>query len=252
MAVAAAAKRSWQCKGRHHDECQLADCACKCHVTAGEQTPAQKAWETRRAKEVEPKRPEVKPGGKPPISAAQQRQIKSEFALVLWAADQGAARAFPTYWLTPDDRLEEGERNLLVNAVYAELEAVFPQALKWLAKASESAVHAQLLYAIAIVAAPRLARHKVIPQELASAIVFAPILYAAQQQPAGGAERNAGAAAGVEPERTPEPHWPDRNGQIDAGGFPAPQSPFQGGFQEQAGPGDLRHRTDDPNGRGPR
>lgn len=244
------------CAEQRHGECTKADtCKCACHaapdaeaVEGSPQTPAsaaaRRAWATRRG-EQPPKRPELRPGKKAPVSAGQGRQIKSELALLLWGADNGAAKLWPRAWITPEDRLTDDERTMLVSATYAELEARFPQALVWLAKVSESATEAQLLYVAAIVAAPRLARHGFIPPELASAIVFAPLVFA---QHAAAAEQRA---AAVDPERAPERDRANGLGQIDIGGASAAGSPLQGGVSVETGLGDVRHGPNDQNGRGP-
>jgi hypothetical protein len=204
----------------------------------------------RSSAETAPKRPEIKPATKPAVPAAAAKQIKSEFSFALWLADQGAAKAVPRYWITPDDRLADDERTMLVNATYNELEARFPKLLKALAKVQENATEAALLYAIAIVAAPRLARHGVIPAELASAIVFAPIILANAQQSV--AESDA-SAVGAESASQPDREY--RNGQIDASGAPTPVAEIRIDPPEQTGLGDIFNGSGDPdrarNGRYP-
>jgi len=228
-------------------------CSCSCHTdpqwTArhAKQTDAgRRAYVTRRehanssvgTAETPPKRPDLKSGAKPAVPAAAARQIKSEFALLLWIGDNGAAAAVPKLWTTPEDRLQEDERTALVNATYNELEARCPQLLKILAKAQESATEAALLYTVAMIAAPRLARHGVIPPELASAILFAPVI--AQSV----STREPGAAA-VDSVPTPQSDRANGHGQIDVG------EPFTAGPQVQAGPpqqtgfSDLQHGQGD-------
>lgn len=207
---------------------------------------SEKAPASSSVGEVAPNRPAVKPGVKAAVPAAAARQIKSEFSLALWGADQAAARLAPQYWTTPEDRLQDDERTSLVNATYAVLEAYFPAALKVLAKVSESAPLATFLYAVAMVAAPRLAHHKVIPPELASAIIFAPLLF---NQPAGP-DPATGAAAAVDSERARVSDRPNWDGQIDASGIPTPVPPVQGGVPEQTGHGPLQHGPDHKNGAG--
>jgi hypothetical protein len=219
---------SSDCAHHMHATCKLESCVCKCH---------------RSERQAAPKRPELHTA-KSALPAVKARQVKSEFALALWGADQLAARTFPKYWETPADRLEEHERTALVDATYAELEARFPKALEWLARASESATEAALLYTIAIVAAPRLARHGVISNELATAILFAPI-----------ALDSLRTAAAVEPNRTPQPDRANGDGQINPGGIPPEISAVQGGAAVQTGQGDVLDAAHHPdrggNGRQP-
>jgi len=251
---------SSDCAHGEHKGCHLEACTCKCHQREanGEQAEpsvasaaAKRAWETRRGKtstaETPPKRPDLKTGSKAAIPAAAARQIKSEFALLLWVADNGAAAAAPTLWTTPDDRLAEQERTALVNATYNELEARCPQLLRILAKAQESATEAALIYTVAMIAAPRLARHGVIPAELASAILFAPLI-------AQSAGREPGATAvGAEP--TPQPDRANGYGQEHAGQPLIEGSAIHAGAAEQTGLGDLLNGSGDPhsprNGRYP-
>jgi hypothetical protein len=198
-------------------------------------------WTPKGKGETAPKRPDLKPGAKPAIPAAAAKQIKSEGALLLWVADNAAAAALPQFWVTPDDRLQEQERTALVNASYNELEARCPQLLRFLAKAQESATEAALVYTIAMIAAPRLARHGVIPPELASAILFAPLI-------AQSATTGQPATAGVGAESAPVADRPDRDGQEHAGQPFVEGAPVQAGAAQQTGRGDLRHAQDDPNG----
>jgi hypothetical protein len=245
---------SSDCAHGEHKGCHVATCTCKCHQ-ASEQTSqtepnrsseaAKKAWQTRRAKETPgaetaPKRPDLKTGSKPAIPAAAARQIKSEFALLLWVADQGAAAAAPTLWTTPDDRLQEAERNALVSVSYNEIEARFPQLLRILAKAQESATEAALIYTVAMIAAPRLARHGIIPRELASAILFAPLV--AQSAPG----QSATTAVGAEP--APQPDRANGYGQEHAGQPSVEGAPVHAGAAVQAGLSDLLNRSGDTDG----
>ena len=262
---------SQDCAHSHHERCKAPGCACQCHVDPAafaerqvrDKANARKAWETRRGggeharpgaadtAETAPNRPELKPGHKAALTAAATKQLKSEFALLLWASDEGAARLAPRYWTTPEDRLTEDERTLLVNNTYAYLESteLGRRLLKLLAKVSESAPLATLVYTLAMVAAPRLAHHGVIPPELASAIIFAPILFA-QQQPADTPD--TGASAGVGAESTPLSDRPDWHREIDTGGIPITVPPVQGGIPDQTGHGPLRHTENSQNGAGPR
>jgi hypothetical protein len=197
-------------------------------------------WTPKGKGETAPKRPDLKPGAKAAIPAAAAKQIKSEGALLLWVADNAAAAALPQFWVTPDDRLQEQERTALVNATYNELEARCPQLLRFLAKAQESATEAALVYTIAMIAAPRLARHGVIPNELASAILFAPLIaQSATGQPA---------TAGVGAESTPVADRPNGNGQEHAGQPFVEGAPVQAGAAVEAGRGDLRHAPNDSDG----
>src|SRR5438270_239460 len=82
-----------------------------------------------------------------------------------------------------------------------------PRALLWLASAAEAGVHVQLAWAIAMIAAPRLARRGVIPPELANALAFAPVFMAAGSTP--GSDRANG------------------NGEVNASGVATPESPVQ-------------------------
>jgi len=253
------------CARAHHATCPTPDnCTCKCHADpqafeqqqATYQESARKAWETRRAggkapasstgtpAETPPKRPEIKTGVKPAIPAAAARQIKSEFAFVVWCGDQAAASFRPQQWITPDDRLNGQEITALTNATYNEIEARAPWLLKLLATAQQSAPEAALIYTVAMIALPRLARHgatiaglKITP-ELANAVAIAPFL-AAQVQQQGG-------AAGVGAEPTPESDRPDRYGQVDVGGAPAQGPQVRAGAAQQAGFGQVSDGPGDP------
>src|SRR5215831_20080585 len=171
---------SGNCRKRDHSHCVTKVCECQCHsdpsiehhAKGSASDAARRAWQTRKQEprqEQAPKRPELRTGKKP-VSATAQRSIKSLFAVGLWGADAGAAAAFPKQWITPDDRLTQDERTTLVNAIYLELEAHFPQLLVWLAVVAESAPTANLGLVVAVIMAPRLARHNVISEGLASAI----------------------------------------------------------------------------------
>lgn len=248
------------CAHSHHADCGLEACTCPCHTDPEylTKTPAQRAHVARRAQaaggaaretgEVAPNRPTVKPGVKPPITAAAARQLKSEFSLLLYGADQAAAKLTPKYWTTPEDRLQDDERTNLVNSSYAVMEAYCPELLRILAKVSESAPLATFVYTVATVAAPRLAHHGVIPAELASAIVFAPLIFAqhAAAEPAGEP------AAAVDPIGARVADRPDWDGQVDASGVPVAVPTVQGGVPEQAGYGPVRHGADHQNGAGAR
>lgn len=257
------------CASSHHDRCAVPACTCRCHTDpaglertkANSSAAARRAWETRRARgtthtrkpvtadtgETPPNRPELKASGhKPALATAAAKQLKSEFALLLYFGDQGAARFVPKYWTTPEDRLTDDERTLLVNNTYTYLESTQwgRRLLQMLSKVSESAPLAQLVYTLALVAAPRLAHHKVIPAELASAIVFAPLLFAQS----GTDDANGGASASVEPIGASEPDRPDWHRQVDVSGVPITVPPVQGGPAVEAGYGPLRHAADGQNG----
>lgn len=248
--------RSPFCQHAQHERCTSEGCDCGCHhpEVNTRSAAAHRAWQTKRrqrqeqqhasAAETAPKRPEIKPATKAAIPVAAARQIKSEFSLLLWLADNAAAKGVPKYWTTPEDRLTDDERTSLVHATYNEIEARFPKVLKYLAKAQESATEAVLLYTIAMIAAPRLARHGVIPPELASAIVFAPIVIAQVQQSAAAEP----GAAGVGAEPASVDHRPNRNGQIDVGEPPFAGSPIQVSPPFEAGHDPLRHGPGDSPG----
>jgi hypothetical protein len=250
---------SGQCAHSHHERCEGGACKCQCHTDpeafekrrSGQREAGQKAWATRQAasqetppartpKETTPKRPDVKSGAKAAIPAAAAKQIKSEFGVLLWGADQAAAMLAPQQWTTPEDRLTDDERTLLVNASYNELEARCPDLLRLLARAQASATEAVLLYAIAMIAAPRLARHKVIPESFASAIIFAPLV-------AQSVTREQ-SAAGVGAVPTSQPDRPNGNGQVHPGEPFAQGAPVRVGAPEQAGLGDLFNRSGDSDG----
>ncbi len=255
-----------QCAQSDHNKCLGGACTCQCQKDPEafakrrdrDQAAAGKAWETRRAAggkapasssagapgETAPKRPDIKSGAKAAIPAAAARQLKSEFAFVVWCGDQAAASFRPQWWNTPEDRLREAEIGALSSAVYNELEARAPWLLKLLAKASESAPEAALLYTVAMIALPRLARHgatiagvKITP-ELANAVAIAPFL-AAQQHAGPG-------AASVGTESTHVADRPDRYGQVDVGGAPARGTPVHAGAAVQTGRGDLQNGSGDP------
>lgn len=193
------------------------------------------------AAETPPKRPALKPGVKAAVPAAAARQIKSEFSLVLWGADNAAAKFAAQYWQTPEDRLSDDERTQLVTAIYGELEARFPRALQVLARVGESAPEAMLLYTVAMIAAPRLARHGVIPNDLATAIVFAPLVLANLQQ-------QNGAAADVGAEPAPQPDRPNGDWQEHVSVPPLEIPTVQAGAPVEAGHGQVRHGPGSPNG----
>lgn len=271
---------SRRCAVEKHGECSGGGgkCKCQCHTTpeaiaaaelrAAEHdteaasAAARKAWDTRRAREggASPdrgetapkrdgaKRPEIKPA-KPVLPAAVARQLKSEFALLVWGADNIAAGMRPDVWRTPSDRLAEQEITGIVNASYAELEARAPRLLKILAEAQKGAPEAMLLYTLAMIAIPRLANHEAvvlgvkITPEFARAVLYAPLIaqsVANQQQPGAS-------AAGVGAEPTLEPDRANGHGQIDVGGVPAAGPQVQNRAPEQAGFGDVRHGTNDQN-----
>jgi hypothetical protein len=249
---------SGNCRKRDHSHCVTKVCECPCHADPSiphhakgspASEAAKRAWTTRRgshAQEQAPKRPELKTGKKPPVNATAQRAIKSLFALGLWGADAGAAIAVPKAWITPDDRLTQDERTTLVNAIYLELEAHAPQVLVWLAVVVESAPTANLGLVVAVIMAPRLARHGVISESLANAITFAPLILA--QQAATAVTASEQQAANVESVGTPEPDRADRNGEIDFGSASVAIPPLQVGAAEQARHGEVRHGPNDSNG----
>jgi hypothetical protein len=229
---------AWEAAGKPTPSWQTFDAKGEHQGGATGNTPSGRGKATTG--ETAPKRPDLKPGAKAAIPAAAAKQIKSEGALLLWVADNAAAAALPQFWVTPDDRLQEQERTALVNASYNELEARCPQLLRFLAKAQESATEAALVYTIAMIAAPRLARHGVIPNELASAILFAPLIaQSATGQPA---------TAGVGAESTPERDRANGNGQEHAGQPFVEGAPVQAGAAVEAGRGDLRHAPNDSDG----
>jgi len=252
---------SGNCRKRDHSHCVTKICECPCHSDPSIEhhakgspasEAAKRAWQTRRhepRQEQAPKRPELRTGKKP-VSATAQRSIKSLFAVGLWGADAGAAAAVPKHWLTPDDRLSQDERTMLVNAIYLELESHFPQLLVWLAIVAESAPTANLGLVVAVIMAPRLARHHVISEDLASAITFAPLFIAQQAAATAAAEQQQ--SASVESVGAPEPDRADRNGEIDFGSASVAIPPLQVGTQEQAGHGQVRHGPNDQNGQGHR
>jgi hypothetical protein len=246
------------CAKNDHGVCRGADgqCVCTCHTADAQAqlTPGQKAARTRRANggrsatgETAPKRPELKSGAKAVIPAAAAKQLKSEFALLIWGADGIVAGARPELWKTPEDRLTEGEINGLTVATYNEMEARCPALLKILAKAQESAPEAALLYTVAMIAIPRLARREAvvlgvkITPEFARAVVFAPLVFAQQ-----AAQQSA--ASGVESVATSVGYRPDGDRQEHAGGVPVEGAPVQAGAAEQAGQRDVRHGQGYPNG----
>ena len=246
---------SSDCARSNHERCHVESCPCRCHhpaehehseKTSPASAAAKRAWETRRAGEQAPKRPDLKAGVKRAISAPQARQVKSLFSIGLWGADEAAAKFLPTYWETPDDRLTDAERTSLVNAVYAVLEAYFPQYLVWLAQVGESAPLANLLLVCTVIAAPRLAHHKVIPESLANAVVFAPLLFA--QAGAAPPDQPEQQPAAVDPFGATEPDRTDGNGQINFGSASVDLPPVQVGAAVEAGHGEVRHGQDDPSG----
>lgn len=261
--------QSHSCARSHHDRCPGGTCTCQCHADPEafarrrerDQDAAARAWETRRAGgaaqtsrtssagaagETAPKRPDIKSGVKAAIPAAAARQIKSEFAFGIWALDQGAASWRPQLWQTPEDRLRQDEITSLVTVTYNEIEARAPWLLKLLAKVGESAPEAALIYTVAIIALPRLARHgaeiagvKITP-ELANAVAFAPLVASQLAQQPG--------AAGVGAESTPVADRPNGHGQIDPGSSPFTAAAVRAGAEVQAGYGPISDGSGDPNG----
>ena len=118
-------------------------------------------------------KPKLIPGSAK-LSATQQKQVQTGLTFAVMGMDFGAAAILPKFWETPADRLQQDEVALLVSALYSELES-FPRALLWLASVAEAGVHFQLAYVVAMIAAPRLARHGVISAELAGLIALAPL-----------------------------------------------------------------------------
>lgn len=273
-----AAGLSRRCAREQHFDCSGGGgkCKCQCHTTpeaiaaaearAAEHdaeaasAAAKKAWDTRRAREADgetapkregAKRPEIKTA-KPVLPAAVARQLKSEFALLVWGADNIAAGVRPDVWRTPSDRLAEQEITGIVNASYAELEARAPRLLKILAEAQKGAPEAMLLYTLAMIAIPRLANHEAvvlgvkITPEFARAVLYAPLI----AQSVANQQQSGASAAGVGAEPTLEPDRANGNGQIDVGGVSAAGPQVQDRAPFQTGLGDVRHGPDDQNSRG--
>jgi hypothetical protein len=229
------------CVQSHHNEChEIETCPCGCH------TNPKPAAKISTPGETPPKRPEIKSGVKTAIPATAARQVKSYFAFGIWSADQALGGFRPDLWQTPEDRLTEGEIIGLRDAIYAELEARAPWVLKWLMTAGGSAPEAMLLYTLAMIALPRLARREVtilgtkITPEFARAVVFAPII--AQQL-----TRDAG-ATGVGAEPAHVDHRTDRNGQEHAGQPFVAGAPIPPGAAVQTGLGDVPDGSGNPNG----
>lgn len=245
---------SQDCAHSHHERCSNAECKCDCHShperMEARADAARRANATRNAAKAEtaPKRPDVKTGAKAAIPAAAAKQIKSEFAFLLWLGDGMVAGAEQVPQWTPEDRLQPGEIEGLTNAVYNELEARAPFLLRWLSKAQDSAPEAALLYTVAMIALPRLARREAvimgvkITPEFARAVILAPLVAQSAARP--GAEQPA--AAGVGPVPTSQPYRSDGYGQVDAGGAPAAPASVQVGAPIEAGHGPLRHGSGDP------
>jgi len=162
-----------------------------------------------------PPAPAGKRERKPAKRQPKAGEIKSLLATTLVAGDALAGLLAPRVW-TQDDRLQPSETTLLVDAIYTEI-AQYPGVLAWLAAASGVSTHLNLALVLATVALPRLARHGLVPGELA-------YLAAAAGLAAGGALGG---------------DRPDRDGQVDAvvGAAPAPAVPAD--LQEQAGLGAL-------------
>lgn len=260
--------QSQACAHSHHDRCLEAEsCTCDCHrdpaAAAARREAAQRAYQTRlqrgepplrpkgrsespsAPKETAPKRPAIATGKKPVIPAAAAKQIKSGFGFALWSVDGVCAGAERIPQWTPEDRLQPAELSGLVDATYNEIEARAPWLLKYLAKVGESAPEAALVYTVAMIALPRLARREAvimgvkITPEFARAVVIAPLI-------AQSVGQQTSATMGAE--SAPVSDRPDRNGQVDVGGAPAEAAPVQAGAAQQTGFGDVRHGPSHQNG----
>lgn len=223
------------CAHAHHSQCKGKDggCTCTCHSKAqanghthDELTPGQKAARTRaKRRESAPKREASTPG----IPANKRRQLKSAAATVIAGSDW-AVRSLKRPWWTEEDKFEASETSMLVDALYSELEN-YPKVLKWIADHMDAAGHAQLGMALLMIAAPRLARRGMLPVEVASAIVYAPLLFAQQQPEPPTADVGAGA--------TPGDHRANGNGQVDVSVPPPNGTAVRGDTEVEARLGPL-------------
>ncbi|HLY67808.1 MAG TPA: hypothetical protein VKU60_19880 [Chloroflexota bacterium] len=186
----------------------------------GAATPAAPA-----AGPAKPKRPsrERKPKRKP-----DAKRIKAALGGILLGADKSAAKLFPRYW-TEEDRLSMEETVCAVEGIYSELEQ-HPSWLDYCMKALDAQGHGELLAAAVVIAAPRLARHGVIPRELG------PIFSGFAHSMASGGAPDAGR--------------PDGDGQEHAGGSAAPEPEVPGSPEVQAGQGEVPGPADGTEGFG--
>lgn len=134
------------------------------------------------------------------------------------------------FWLS-DDRFQPEETVMLVEGVYSVLET-FPTFLLWLAETSAQGVWLQLGVILAMVAAPRLARHGIIPPEIAAIISFAPFFMAS-----GGAPNDSGGNGNgqVHPTSVSNetatipggiPFQTGRSGMADTADYPLSEPPY--------------------------
>ena len=168
-----------------------------------------------------PPSPERTPTRRGRPGAAEIKRAKQALSATVALLDGGAHFVVPKIW-TDDDRLQVDEVQSLVDATSAELEIVAPDVLRWLAQISESSVHIAFMFAIALVALPRLERRGIVPPGTSLLFAMAPVSMATGGPPvSGGGDGNGqvhadsvAASAVVVPNR-----YPDEIGQADGEGL---------------------------------
>ena len=166
-------------------------------------------------------RRERTPRRKGRLDAAGAKQAKETLTFAVAGVDSVAHFLAPGMWEV-QDQLNPGERTMLVDATYAELEQTYPQALVWLAQAFKASVHVQLAYVMACIAIPRLERRGIVPAGSSVLILMAPLGMGAG--PAYGSERGDRNGQ-VHPDRTPAAavvvpdRHPDEGGQAPGAGL---------------------------------
>lgn len=175
--------------------------------------------------------PTAGPGPIPERSASitkqQAAKVQTGLTLAIAGADTVAGMLAPKAWPT-EDRLQPEETAQLVGAIYAELTTV-PRALELLASMADQGVHAQLAWALACVAMPRLYRRKLIPDAVAfQFIALAANIGGGNPPPADGPPVH------VESGSTPVGGGPDGDGQIDASSVFAQDASILNGVSVEA------------------
>ncbi len=137
-------------------------------------TPEQRAENVRKSKETRERNRAARDSRKAGREAAPKRQAsfwppgltKAKVTRVMHATvvglDAGLAILTPDLWLTPADRLNEDEANLLAVALSEEA-ARHPAALRVLNEITKYGQRAGIIGALLIIAIPRLQRRGLIP-----------------------------------------------------------------------------------------
>lgn len=147
-------------------------------------------------------------------SKPKESDVKKYLAGGIIALDGMAGMFAAQYW-TEEDHLSRDETKMAVDAIYDEL-AQYPSTLTWIMQAGGISKHLNLVLALGIIAAPRLARHGVLP------IGFAELATLAGAMGTGGTHGDTGG---------------NQEREINAG-LPGVNSPeIPGGVPLQNGPG---------------